>query len=197
MVRVLAVCRRRHDDLLRRRRRRAGTGPGRRQVHRARVEEQSHRGRAEQERDQRHCHPPSDYPGSARCTAFVGRHRPLPVPESAFPDLSPGIQETRSDINPGAEARFAVSGESLATAGEPCGGPDEARHCPGETSASGHPRLARSRASPALVRDGDGSPRFRSCPKADRSHRPPPPVDPRRPPTPPLRSAPAAASRPC
>jgi hypothetical protein len=89
---------RRDDDLLRGRQR-AGTSPNRRQMGRARVEKQGHSGRADQERDQRHHRPTSDYPDSARA-AFVGRHRPLPFPTLPSPTLrheykKPGRTSTR------------------------------------------------------------------------------------------------------
>jgi hypothetical protein len=85
----------RYHDLLRRRRC-PGPLPDRREMHRAGVEQQGHRGRAEEHPDQRRRHPPSGYPESPSFTAFVGRHRPVLPFRGSFPDLA--SRDTRNPI---------------------------------------------------------------------------------------------------
>jgi hypothetical protein len=94
-VRLPAGRRRRHDDLLRWRR--SGAGPDRREVRGAGVEEQRHRGRTDEQRDQRRRRSSSGYPEREPFRAFVGRHRPFPpLPWTGLPGL--GSRDTRNPI---------------------------------------------------------------------------------------------------
>ena len=78
--------RRGDDDLFGRRCAGTRSGPDRGAVHGARVEEQGHRSRAEEQRNHRRRHSPSDYPDCEPLPAFVGRHRPLlPFPWTGLP----------------------------------------------------------------------------------------------------------------
>jgi hypothetical protein len=141
--------RRGDDDPFGRRCTRTRSGPDRGKVHGARVEEQSHRGRAEEQRNHRRRHSPSDYPDCEPLPASVGRHRPLlPFPGRASLGLGTGIQETRSDGNPGTPPTFAVSGESLPTWSDACEGVCEAASAvadgvgePHGANVCGSPRL--------------------------------------------------------
>jgi hypothetical protein len=112
--------RRRHHDLLRRRGSRPG--PDRRQMHRAGIEQERHRGGTEQNGDQRYRHPPGHHP--ELFAAFVGRHRPCPSPLAWIsPRPTAGIQETRSDGNTGAGTTFALSGGIMPGKRATCGAP--------------------------------------------------------------------------
>jgi hypothetical protein len=117
VTRVTDDGRRGHDDLLCGCRAGMGrAGPHRREVRRARVEQQGHRRRAEEQRDHRRRNAPGDGPQSDPFVAIVGRHGlSPPLPGRASPGLRPEIQETRSDGNPETDPTFAVSGGIMAT----------------------------------------------------------------------------------
>lgn len=94
---VRACSRRGYDHLLRRRRRaeaRAG-GCDPRQWHLPGVRQQSRRGNAQEERDERQSHSTSGHPDCATCTAFVGRQRPGSPFPTDFPDLAHEYKKVR------------------------------------------------------------------------------------------------------
>jgi hypothetical protein len=106
VVRLPAGGRRGDHDLLRRRR--SGAGPDRREVRCARLEEQRHCGRTDEQRDHRRRHSSSGYPDCEPSPAFVGRHRPLlPFPGRTSASLRPRDTRKSSGRQPaeGADLR--------------------------------------------------------------------------------------------